>query len=68
MLKVDESRSTRTQKAYEKEIFEKSKQLNTNMNREAVDEINLSFNQKQEALMDEGISNLFDLLKEEDTG
>lgn len=68
MLKVDESRSTRTQKAYEKEIFEKSKQLNTNMHREAVDEINLTFNSKQQTLMDEGINNLFDLLKEEETG
>jgi len=68
LLRLDDSKGSRTQKQYEKEIFEKSRAINANLNRMPVDEINLAFNSRQTGIMTESIRNLFDLLKDEETG
>ena len=68
LLRLDDSKGSRTQKQYEKEIFEKSRAINANLNRMPVDEINLAFNSRQTDIMTDSIRNLFDLLKDEETG
>ena len=52
----------------EREVFAKAKAINANLNRLPVDEINIQFNQKNIETMKEIISNLFHMLKSEDTG
>ena len=68
ILRLDDSKGSRTQQQYEKEIFEKSRAINANLNRMPVDEINLEFNSRQTEIMADSIRNLFDLLKDEETG
>lgn len=68
LLRLDDSKGSRTQKQYEKEIFEKSRAINANLNRMPVDEINLAFNSRQTDIMTDSIRNLFDLLKDEKDG
>lgn len=48
----------------EKDVFDKSKAINAYLNRFPIDEVNLSFNKKQDEAMRGVTSNLFDLLKD----
>ena len=63
-LTLVDNAGTRSHAEYVKDVYDQSKAINANLNsRMPVDEINLQFNPKQQATMQESIKNLFDLLK-----